>query len=322
MGRRFVAIHADQVTKAVASGEATRSALVASWQRSSGLHQLDPASDPPPQRLSSTRLDEARQAIEPLLRIAQSGLDRLFTAVGGVGCSVLLANRHGVPVDRRGSVADDETFESWGLWTGTVWSEDCEGTNGIGTCIVEQRALTIHRDQHFFARNSLLSCTTAPIFDEHGELAAALDVSSCRADLTEGFVHLIAIAVADAARRIEVDNFRLAFPKARIVLAPMPDRTGNALLAVNQDDLVIGATRAARLALNMSPASLAHRMPAAELIGGWDNDREDFVAAERAVLRRNLARAHGNVSEAARALGVSRATLHRKMNHFGVRREG
>jgi transcriptional regulator of acetoin/glycerol metabolism len=61
------------------------------------------------------------------------------------------------------------------------WSEKFEGTNGIGTCIVEQRAVTIDRDQHFFTRNSGLFCTTAPIFDENGDLAAALDVSSCRA---------------------------------------------------------------------------------------------------------------------------------------------
>jgi transcriptional regulator of acetoin/glycerol metabolism len=80
---------------------------------------------------------------------------------------------------------------------------------------VEQRALTIHRDQHFLSRNALLSCTTAPIFNERGELAAALDVSSCRADLTEGFAQLIATAVMDAAQRIEAENFRLAFPKSR-----------------------------------------------------------------------------------------------------------
>ena len=33
---------------------------------------------------------------------------------------------------------------------GHRWSEESVGTNGIGTCLVEQRALTIHRDQHFF----------------------------------------------------------------------------------------------------------------------------------------------------------------------------
>lgn len=318
MGARFVSAHAHQVAKALASGEATRSALVASWQRSARLHRLDPASQAPALRLSAARLLEARQAMEPLLRVAQPALDRLFLAVGDAGCSALLADRHGIPVERRGAAADDETFDGWGLWTGTVWSEDVEGTNGIGTCIVEQRALTIHRDQHFFARNALLSCSTAPIFDERGELAGALDVSSCRADHTEGFVQLFAMAVADAARRIEAENFRQAFPRSRIVVAPTAEKAGPALLAVNADDLVIGATRAARLAFDITSAAIAQGLPAGDIVDGAKREPEDFSAAERALVRRTLARAQGNVSKAARALGVSRATLHRKLSRLGL----
>ena len=179
--------HTDRVEAAIANGAPARSALVASWRRSSTLHRLDPSERAPPRRLTEPELGDARQRIEPLIRAAQPSLDRLYLAVGGVGCCVLLADRDGVPVDRRGAAADDATFHDWGLWTGSVWSEDSEGTNGIGTCLVEQRALTIHRDQHFFTRNTALSCTTAPIYDHEGDLAAALDVSSCRADLTEGF---------------------------------------------------------------------------------------------------------------------------------------
>jgi transcriptional regulator of acetoin/glycerol metabolism len=234
--------HADQVQATVARGSAATSAVVASWRRSSKFHRLDPAERDLPRRLSQAEFELAR----PLVRAAQSNLDRLFLAVGGVGCCVLLADRNGVPVDRRGAASDDETFKAWGLWTATVWSEACEGTSGIGTCLAEQRALTVHRDQHFYARNTLLSCTSAPIYDHEGRLAAALDVSSCRADLTEGFVNLIAVAVGDAARRIEMENFRLAFPNARFLFAPDINRGGGALIAVDADDLVIGATRSAR----------------------------------------------------------------------------
>ena len=254
-----------------------------------------------------------------LLFAAQGSIDRLFLAVGGVGCSVVLADPRGIIVDRRGAPCDDTLFDSSGLWTGAVWSERYEGTNGIGTCIAEQRAVTIDRDQHFFTRNSGLLCTTAPIFDEHGELAAALDVSSCRGDLAEGFARLIASAVADAARFIEADNFRLAFPKARILLAPTGDRYGSSLLAVDRDDLVIGATRAARIGLGVNSAALARPTPAADLIGRARAESDDIDAAERAVLQRALARASGNVSRAARDLNVSRATFHRKMNQLGLR---
>jgi hypothetical protein len=186
--------HADQVQATVARGSAATSAVVASWRRSSKFHRLDPAECNQPRRLGQAEFDLARQQIEPVVRAAQSNLDRLFLAVGGVGCCVLLADRNGVPVDRRGAASDDETFKAWGLWTATVWSEECEGTNGIGTCLAEQRALTVHRDQHFYARNTLLSCTSAPIYGHEGSLAAALDVSSCRADRMEENLDLLALA--------------------------------------------------------------------------------------------------------------------------------
>jgi transcriptional regulator of acetoin/glycerol metabolism len=319
-GRQPTGHHADFIQASIASSDAARSALVASWRRSLTLHGLDPAERKAPRRLTAGELSEARQRIEPLLRAADASLDRLYQAVGGVGCCVLLADREGIPVERRGAVADDETFDEWGLWTGTVWSEDSEGTNGIGTCLADQRALTIHRDQHFFSRNTLMSCTTAPIYDHEGNLAAALDVSSCRSDLTEGFVNLIAIAVGDAARRIEAENFRLAFSHARILLAPMAERSASALIAVDADDLVVGATRSARLGLCITPQILAKGLPAADILGASAKASEDLDEAERGVVQRAMARAEGNVSAAAANLGISRATLHRKLARFGIRR--
>jgi transcriptional regulator of acetoin/glycerol metabolism len=304
---------------ALRSDEAAKSALVASWHRSSALHRLDPAERKPPKRLTDVELNRARQSIEPLSRTAQASLDRLFLAVGGAGCCVILADRDGIPVERRGAPGDDTTFRNWGLWLGALWSEESEGTNGIGTCLAEQRALTIHRDQHFFTRNTGLSCTTAPIFDHEGKLTAALDVSSCRADLTEGFVNLISLAVADAARRIEIEHFRLSFPKERILIAPVGERaSSSALLAVDADDLVVGATRAARQALGITTSGLPVGFPVADLIGGPAN--EDLDEAERGALKRALARADGNVSAAAASLGISRATLHRKLARFGLTR--
>ncbi|WP_245519665.1 MULTISPECIES: GAF domain-containing protein [unclassified Mesorhizobium] len=317
---RQTAVHADLVQASIAKSDAAHSALVASWRRSLQLHHLDPAERKAPKRLTEGELREARQRMERMIRAAETSLNRLYQAVGGVGCCVMLADREGIPVERRGAVADDETFDEWGLWTGTVWSEDSEGTNGIGTCLAEQRALTIHRDQHFFSRNTLMSCTTAPVFDHEGNLAAALDVSSCRSDLTEGFVQLISVAVGDAARRIEAENFRMVYSNARILLAPVAERSAGALIAVDQDDLVIGATRSARLALGITGEALARGLLAADILGDHAKVKEDLDNAERGALQRAMARAGGNVSAAAQNLGISRATLHRKLARFEIRR--
>lgn len=283
------------------------------------LHGLDPAERGRAETLTEIQLREVQQAMEPLTRAAQSALDRLFLAVGDTGCCVLLTNAQGVPVDRRGAQADDETFHRWGLWQGAVWSEAVEGTNGIGTCLAEHRPLTIHKDQHFHTRNIALSCSTAPIHDHLGRLAGALDVSSARADLTEGFVGLIAAAVADAARTIESQAFRQAFPEARTVLAGDSERSTAALIAVDRHDLVVGATRAARMALRIDDARIAAQLPAVDVLAlSSDGAEAELIEAERGVVRRALARSSGNVSAAARALGVSRATLHRKLHRLGL----
>jgi transcriptional regulator of acetoin/glycerol metabolism len=295
--------------------------VAASWRRSVTVHGLDPANDRPPATLSDCALRETAERSGALIAAAESSLDRLFQAIGGAGCCILLTDRDGVPLARRGVAADDETFHRWGLWPGAVWSEASEGTNGIGTCLAEERALTIHRGQHFHTRNIGLSCTVAPLHDHEGRLAGAVDVSSCRADFVEPMLGMLAMCVADATRRIESALFRQAFTHARIILAPGAERGPPSLLALDQDDLVIGATREARLALRLDDAALARRLPASALLEGEAGDTTPaFDAAERAALRQALARAGGNVSAAAAHLGVSRATLHRKMKRLGVSR--
>lgn len=282
------------------------------------LYGLDPGEQRPPETLTDTALKESREEMEALVRVAQSVMDRLFLAVGDGGCCVLFTNRDGVPVERRGQAADDPTFRRWGLWPGAVWSEAREGTNGIGTCLAEGRALTIHRDQHFHARNTGLSCSVAPIYDHRGLLAAALDVSSCRAEPADAMVGLMGTVVADAARAIEAANFRQAFAHARIVLAPDTERSAAALLAVDRYDLVVGATRAARLALGITDLRIAEELPIADILPLGGEGDADLLEAERGAVRRALARANGNVSQAARLLGISRATLHRKLHRLGL----
>ncbi|WP_298252966.1 helix-turn-helix domain-containing protein [Bradyrhizobium sp.] len=316
---QLLARHADRVEAAIASGQAAKSALVASWRRSSRLHQLAPSGNRPPLRLTETELRLTIERIEPLIRAARSPMDRLYQALSAVGCCVLLAGCDGVPVNRRGAPADDAMFETWGLWTGTLWSEEHEGTNGIGTCLVEQRGLTIARDQHFFTRNTLLSCTAVPIYDEQARLAGVLDVSSCRADITDEFANLILLAAGEAARRIEADLFRCAFAKARIMLTPSTEAHGGGLLAIDGDDLVIGATRAARLVLGLPSDRALRPVPAADLLCGL-GAQEHLGDAQRAAVQRALTRAQGNVSAAAKALGISRATLHRKLKRFDLKR--
>jgi transcriptional regulator of acetoin/glycerol metabolism len=89
------------------------------------------------------------------------------------------------------------------------------------------------------------------------------------------------------------------------------------LIAVDDDDLVIGATRRARRLFGLGAEGPIVPRPAADILGRDDGPR-GFERAERAAVIRALSRAGGNVSEAARALGIGRATLYRRMNRLGI----
>lgn len=315
------------LTPGAAGADPARSAVAASWRRCLTVYGLDPEDGRPPETLSGAELARARERVGPLLGAAEASMDRLFSAVGDSGCCVLFTDAAGTPLARRGAAADDGLFRHWGLWTGAVWSEAAAGTNGIGAVLAEQRPMTIHRDQHFHTAHIGLSCTAAPVYDPLGRLAGVLDVSSCRADLAAAMIGLVEAAVLDAARRIEAQTFRHAFPAARIVLLGgenQIDRPTAGLLAIDRDDRVVGATRAARLALKLNDERLARGLPAADLISPGSDDGAEgekaLATAERGAVVRALARVGGNVSAAAIDLGVSRATLHRRMNRLGLGR--
>lgn len=311
--------HVQRVLSAGDGSGPAMSAVEASWRRCMTVYGLDPDAPRPTTFLGEAEFRRACERAGPLLQAAEANLDRLFLAVGDAGCCVMLTDAQGVPLARRGTDADDADFRRWGLWTGADWSEAAEGTNGIGTCLAEERALTIHRDQHFHSGHTALSCSAAPIYDHRGELLAALDVSSCRRDLSEAFAGLISTTVVEAARRIEAQVFTQAFERARIVLAGEADRGPASLLAVDRDDLVVGATRAARQRYGITDARIQAGLTADDVLNP-DGPGPHLIDGERAVVQQAMARAGGKVAAAARLLGVSRATLHRKLDRLGLSR--
>jgi transcriptional regulator of acetoin/glycerol metabolism len=135
----------------------------------------------------------------------------LHQQLSGAGHAVLLTDARGVILNCVTAPAERKIFERAGLWLGADWSEACEGTNGIGTCLVERQSLTIHQDEHFRGRHTGLTCSASPVFDPHGELLAVLDVSSARHEVSrQSQFHTMAL-VNLSAKMIESCYFLRCF---------------------------------------------------------------------------------------------------------------
>jgi AraC-like DNA-binding protein len=169
----------------------------------------------------------------------------------------LLCDSSGVAVANRGEDARASQFQYWGTWLGGVWSEEVEGTNGIGTCIVEERPVTVHRSQHFRSRHINLSCSGAPVFGVDGRLIAVLDVSAIDPELSERAHALTGALTIRSARAIEERFFREQFRREWIVAVALPE--GGApgmLLAIDGNQRIIGANRVARTSLMLDDRGL------------------------------------------------------------------
>ncbi len=310
--------HIDRVLETAASSKAAAmSRLAASWSRSLSKHGLHPGKRRAPERITSHQLRQRHDTFGEAMTLASPWLDRLFNIVGKPGCAVLFTDAEGIVMDQRLNDVDEHTFKQWGFWQGTNWSEEEEGTNGVGTCLTEKRRVVIHRDEHFLARNTGISCIDAPIFGPDGNLIGALGVSSARYDQSPALNAMIAALVSQIAQNIEVSNFRAAYPKSRILMLSNETSEANSLLAVDQDDLVVGASRGARRRYLLGVGGTIDPCLVSDLLCDGKSDI-GFAKAERTAVLQALAQTGNNVSQAASRLKVGRATLYRRMNKLDI----
>src|SRR5262245_28465308 len=229
-----------------------------SWRRCTAEHHLDPNVASAPNILTERELAGRREAFHMIPLLAQEEIDRLYAIVRQLGYVVLLCNTEGIALHHRGNQAMADQFKYWGVWLGGVWSEHIEGTNGIGTCIGEQRPISVHRDQHFRSRHAGLSCAGAPVFDPDARLVAVLDCSSIAPEVSDRAHALTLAATITAAREIEERLFRDTFHRSWIVAAvPCDDSTPALLVALDDDRRVLGADRVARSVFGLADDDLA-----------------------------------------------------------------
>jgi transcriptional regulator of acetoin/glycerol metabolism/AraC-like DNA-binding protein len=263
VARGVSAAHHGETIAAVVDGESSQSetsieleAVSSSWRRSAEDHHVNPESRESPRVLTAGALRSSIEPIEDLVLAAQTELDRLHRLVGQAGYVTLLCDQKGIAIDYRGNDRRSDEFRHWGVWLGGVWSEDIEGTNGIGTCIAECRPITVHQTQHYRARHVGLSCSGAPIFDADARLVAVLDVSSIDPHVSAQAHALTLPLVTTSARLIEERLFRERFRKEWIIAVAPHDWQPASLLAVDRNYRVVGADRNARAQYRIDPQSM------------------------------------------------------------------
>lgn len=260
----------------------TSSRIANSWRRCLISHKLDPARRGPPQTFTEAEIRHVAEPMEETIRLLTPELDDLARVLRDAGYCVNLADANATMLfSRLPGETDKEIFLRWKVYTGSNFSEAFEGTNGLGTCLAEQKPILVHRDEHFREQWGIFSCAVTPLFDEAGRLAGAVNITSCREDL-ERTAHQLALAVTmEAARRMEGAVFRDHFREAWI--ATVPGDGGSGLLAYDDDRRIVGACRSARALLGLTDGLIASGIDLSRYIK-LDHPRhaDDIVELRRA----------------------------------------
>ncbi len=291
---------------------------------------------------------QAREAHHILLQAAQAPLQRLARLVAPIRYFALLTDADGMVIDTAGAIDQGDSRAQAIARIGVDLSERSIGTSAIGAALHEQQAVWLHRGEHFFRDTSVYSCAGAPLAGPDGCCVGMLDLTGIEVAERPELKHL----VARSAREIE-DALVLATPhRWRLHLNwghALTGGAGEGVLCLDADGLVVGANAAAREmlpALRRFDAQAVHveslfALPCAMLFdqAGRETPRDAplwsglrlsvWVQAigtttnlptarplklrETELIHQAVREAGGNVAHAARALGLSRATVYRRL---------
>src|ERR1700735_1925304 len=217
----------------------------ASWNRCINTYSLDPQETRRPTMVERADLQARRERLGVVLAIARIEMEGLGKLMEHSEYSIMLTDRDGVILSYVGAPGFSAIARRCGFREGVMWSEREMGTNGMGTCLMTQRSVVIHRTDHFLEQNTQLTCSAAPIFDMRGQLLAALDISGSSAHTQTHTLALVDLAAQNVENRAFLGACRefhvLRFHRcAEFVSTP-----GEGVVAFDDQGTIKGANRGA-----------------------------------------------------------------------------
>jgi transcriptional regulator of acetoin/glycerol metabolism len=128
--------------------------------------------------VSPGALNGFRERSSRLIFHSEPVMEQLREQISGTSSVVVLTDATGVVLHSVGDPDFVDKAQQVSLQPGGLWTEEANGTNAIGTALIEKVPVSVHVGEHFIEINQFLTCSAAPIFDPLGRMLGVLDVSS------------------------------------------------------------------------------------------------------------------------------------------------
>ena len=245
--------HADHVLDVVRTGfdEQTNDVVMHSWSRCLQEYRLHPDKPLDPTVVARVELEERRARRADVIDCARYEMTTLYQQLADAETAVVLTDTDGVIVHMVSSPEFAADVGPLGLRAGGVWSEAEAGTNGMGTCLVAARPVSVRREDHFFTRFTQLTCSAVPVFDPSGDIVAVLDVTSRSSLMQQHLLVLLGMTARMIENRLIDKQFRNAHPLHFHSRQEFVYTLHEGKLAVGDDGRILAANRSALFQLGL-----------------------------------------------------------------------
>lgn len=301
--------------------------------------------------VSTAEARRALEASRPLLQAAAPVIRSLARAMADTRYFAVLTDAQGVVIDVNGPIDHQNPQASAIARIGVNLSESAVGTTAIGATLTELQPVWLHRGEHFFNDTTIYSCAGAPLFGPDGRCVGMLDLTGINVPERPALKHLVTQSARSIENALTVAQphhllLRISWPGAGL------GEESDGLIGVDGEGNITAVNRAAASMLALSPGTIwphvsdVFAVPVESLfdlvrtrrpteLPLWSGLRLQVLASpnqddvkalrpipmpavplkdvETALIRKAVEDARGNVMEAARALGISRATVYRKL---------
>ncbi|MGC0362576.1 hypothetical protein ABH922_000560 [Rhodococcus sp. 27YEA15] len=254
-----------------------RSVIANSWSRLRELG-VDPDRCAVTSTVRSSDLEESRREAG-MSEILAEALHGLAPIVGpGDANLVVLADRCGRILWRRGPRRMLDRAERLGMVEGALWTEESVGTNGIGTALAAGVAVQVFSAEHYSRSQHPWTCSGAMVRDPRSRRPLAVINVAGAADT----VHPSTLALVDGVARLAEaalrEQHRKDVDRLRMISAPVLARADGPALVADRDGWVAAVESMAptyRVGLPTSMSGGEHWLPGLgscvcePLPGGW-----------------------------------------------------
>jgi len=302
--------------------------------------------------LPAQALHRVAEANHQLVTAARPVLEQLGRAIASTRYFAILTNQDGVVVDAHGPIDRSDPRAALITRIGVDLSERSVGTTAIGAALAELQPVWLHRGEHFYQDTSCYSCAGAPLFGPDGACVGMLDLTGIDASERPELKHLVTQSARSIENALTLTRphrlvLRMNWP-GRLL-----GDDDDGIVCLDGDGWVTGSNAAARQMMTGLAGAAQGPVHCSELFAQpWEplydlarcaeqapmelplwsglrlqalpqlaGDGPGAAAArvplrevEIAMIRRAVSEARGNVMEAARSLGISRATVYRKLS--------